>query len=52
MNVIDTATKRLIAFLEASDERVFALKGPWGAGKSFFVRDVLGCECSFKTSAT
>src|SRR5258708_36771832 len=39
--MLKQAEESLIAFLGDSDQRVFALKGPWGIGKSFFVRQFL-----------
>ena len=39
--MLKQAEESLIAFLGDKDQRVFALKGPWGIGKSFFVRKFL-----------
>ena len=36
------ASSTLSNFLESGDDRVFVLKGPYGAGKSFFLRWFLG----------
>jgi hypothetical protein len=36
------ASSTLTNFLESGHDRVFVLKGPYGAGKSFFLRDFLG----------
>ena len=44
MDTFETTTKSLTAFLRDADQRVFALKGPWGVGKSFFVRKFLANE--------
>jgi hypothetical protein len=39
--MLKQAEDSLIAFLKDADQRVFVLKGPWGIGKSFFVRQFL-----------
>jgi hypothetical protein len=39
--MLEQARMSLVAFLGDSDQRVFVLKGPWGIGKSFFVRQFL-----------
>ena len=39
---IARAAKTLEEFLKSSDQRVLAFKGPWGIGKSFFIREFLG----------
>lgn len=38
MDALQRATNTLVAFLKDEDQRVAALKGAWGVGKSFFVR--------------
>jgi len=38
MNVINEASTALSEFLANPRQKVFVLKGPWGAGKSFFMR--------------
>lgn len=37
--MLKQAEHSLIAFLSDPKQRVFALKGPWGVGKSTFVRN-------------
>src|SRR4051812_38944131 len=44
MNQIEQAKTTLIGFLESTEQRVLALKGPWGVGKSFFVREFIKAE--------
>jgi hypothetical protein len=39
MDALQRATEALDAFLKDEDQRVAALKGAWGVGKSFFVRN-------------
>jgi hypothetical protein len=39
--VLKETEQSLVAFLTDPNQRVFALKGPWGIGKSFFVRQFL-----------
>lgn len=38
MNAVERATEVLIGYLRDEEQRVLAFKGPWGVGKSFFVR--------------
>jgi hypothetical protein len=39
--MLKQAEDSLVVFLKDADQRVFVLKGPWGIGKSFFVRRFL-----------
>jgi len=39
--MLEQARQSLMSFLSDPGQRVFALKGPWGIGKSFFVRHFL-----------
>lgn len=41
---LQQASKSLAAFLESAEDRIFVLKGPYGAGKSFFLRWFLGTK--------
>jgi ATP-dependent Lon protease len=41
MDAIKRATETLVEFLRHEDQRVLALKGPWGVGKSLFVRNFI-----------